>query len=156
MPLIARIVNVYTLCAQILNRFAPIADLAIRIWLFKSFFFSGWLKTKNWNSTLSLFANEYQVPLLSPEIAAYLGTAAELTLPIFVLLGLMGRLSAFALFVFNIVILLSYPFLWTDDGLNGLHQHITWGLLMLTIIVYGPGKLSMDYLLQKKCPGYVY
>jgi putative oxidoreductase len=139
-----------------LNGLAPIADLAIRIWLFKSFFFSGWLKLKNWQSTLFLFNNEYQVPLFSPEIAAYLGTAAELSLPIFVLLGLFGRLSAFALFIFNIVILFSYPFLWTDDGLNGLHQHITWGLLMLPIIVYGPGKLSLDYLLQKKCPGYVY
>jgi putative oxidoreductase len=141
---------------KVLNSLAPIADLAIRIWLFKSFFFSGWLKTKNWQSTLFLFNNEYQVPLFPPEVAAYLGTAAELSLPIFVLLGLFGRLSTLALFIFNIVILISYPFLWTDDGLNGLHQHITWGLLMLPIIVYGPGKLSLDYLLQKKCPGYVY
>lgn len=156
MSLISRIVNLYTTITKILNGLAPIADLAIRIWLFKSFFFSGLLKIKNWQSTLFLFNNEYQVPLFSPEIAAYLGTAAELSLPIFVLLGLFGRLSAFALFIFNIVILFSYPFLWTDDGLNGLHQHITWGLLMLPIIVYGPGKLSLDYLLQKKCPGYVY
>jgi putative oxidoreductase len=156
MSLLTRVIGIYAFCTKQLKRLAPIADLAIRIWLFKAFFFSGWLKTKNWQSTLSLFQNEYQVPLFPPEVAAYLGTSLELTLPTFIVLGLFGRLSALGLFVFNIIILFSYPFLWTDDGINGLHQHITWGLLILTIMVHGPGKISIDYLLNRKCPKYEY
>lgn len=156
MALVTHFVNFYSWCTKLLARLGPLVDLAVRIWLFKAFFFSGWLKTKNWQSTLTLFEQEYQVPLISPHIAAYLGTAAEITLPIFLLLGLFGRLSALALFIFNCVILASYPFLWTEDGVHGLSQHLVWGLLMLVIMAHGPGKLSIDYLLNKKCPKYEY
>jgi len=156
MALITSFVKCYTWATKLLMCLGPLVDLFIRLWLFKAFFFSGWLKTKNWQSTLTLFEQEYQVPLISPNLAAYFGTAAELTLPVFLVLGLFGRLSALALFIFNSIIFISYPFLWTDDGIHGLHQHITWGLLMLVIMAHGPGKLSIDYLLNKKCPKYEY
>jgi putative oxidoreductase len=103
-------------------------------------------KIANWQSTLFLFQYEYQVPLLPYEIAAYLGTAAELVLPVFLALGLAGRLSALALFAFNIVAVISYP------GLNaaGQMQHLMWGLMLLMPMVHGPGKFSVDYLLRQR------
>jgi putative oxidoreductase len=141
---------------RFLNRFAPLADLLIRAWIFKVFFFAGLLKLKTWQSTLFLFENEYDVPLLPAEVAAYIGTAAEIILPALLLIGLFGRLAATALFVFNITVVISYPYLWTPDGLNGLYQHITWGIMILVTMVYGPGKYSLDYVINRRYPQYEY
>lgn len=136
--------------------FAPLADLLIRAWLFKVFFYSGLTKIQNFDSTLALFKNEYHVPYLPSDIAAYLGTGAELIFPALMLAGLFGRLSAFGLFVFNIVAVISYPFLMTQEGAAGLMQHIYWGLLILVIVVHGPGKISLDHLMFRKCDNYKY
>jgi putative oxidoreductase len=103
-------------------------------------------KIQNWSSTVSLFENEYAVPILPPEIAAYVGTATELTLPVFLVLGLITRPAAIALFVFNIVAALTYP----DISALGIKDHQVWGLLMLVTIVHGPGKLSLDYWIRRK------
>src|SRR5262249_57023588 len=67
---------------------SPVFDLAIRLCVAKGVFMSGLTKIQSWDSTLSLFENEYAVPLLSPELAAYLGTAAELCLPPLLVLGI--------------------------------------------------------------------
>jgi len=48
-------------------------------------------KLANWDTTLSLFADEYQLPLIPPAIAAYVATAVELTAPVLLLLGLLTR-----------------------------------------------------------------
>ena len=125
---------------------APVLDLAIRIWVGMVFFQSGLTKILSWETTLSLFENEYAVPLLPPQLAAYLGTAAELGLPIFLVLGLGGRLSAAALFVFNIVAVISYP----DLGAVGLKDHQYWGLLLLIPLLHGPGKISVDHFLRRR------
>ena len=125
---------------------APMLDLAIRIWVGMVFFQSGLTKIQSWDTTLSLFENEYAVPLLPPQLAAYMGTAAELALPIFLVLGLGGRLSAAALFVFNIVAVLSYP----DLGEVGLKDHQYWGLLLLIPLLHGPGRISIDHFIRRR------
>jgi putative oxidoreductase len=128
------------------NYLAPILDLAIRIWVGMVFFQSGLTKIQSWNTTLFLFENEYAVPLLPPQMAAYLGTAAELALPVFLVLGLGGRVAAAALFVFNIVAVLSYPGL----GEVGLRDHQYWGLLLLIPLLHGPGKISVDHFIRRR------
>jgi putative oxidoreductase len=125
---------------------APLLDLAIRIWVGMVFFKSGLTKIQSWDTTLALFENEYHVPVLPPELAAYLGTAAELVLPVFLILGLGGRLFAAALFVFNIVAVVSYP----DLGEVGLKDHQYWGFLLLVTLLHGPGKLSVDHLIRRR------
>lgn len=145
------------LVTDTLNWGSSLFALGIRFWLAESFIWSGYLKTKSWQSTLYLFANEYQVPLISPVIAAYLGTAAELILPILLLLGLGSRLAAIALFIFNIVMIISYPMLLSSEGACMLKDNILWAVLIAILIFYGPGKISLDYLLKKKvCPNYQY
>ena len=125
---------------------APVLDLAIRIWVGMVFFQSGLTKIQSWDTTLSLFENEYSVPVLPPNVAAYLGTANELILPLFLVLGLGGRLSAAALFVFNIIAVISYP----DLGEVGLKDHQYWGLLLLVPLLHGPGKISVDHFLRRR------
>jgi putative oxidoreductase len=141
----------------------PVADLLARYWVAAAFFGSGLTKTvtgsfmlfgQTFNyplsvfptdSTFTLFEYEYQVPLLPPMLAAYLGTAAELLLPVFLLLGLGTRYAALALFAFNIVAVVSYPELMGA----GLKDHQVWGLLLLITLCHGPGKLSLDHLLGR-------
>lgn len=127
-----------------LDHLAPAADLAVRLWVAPVFFRAGLVKIQSWETTLLLFENEYQVPLLSPEAAAYLGTGAELILPVLLALGLAGRFAAAALFVFNVVAVISYPAL---QG-AGLEQHYVWGILLFVTVARGPGALSLDRLLH--------
>ena len=142
----------YLLFSKILDLLAPVFDLWVRLWVAWVFFKSGLSKIQSWDSTIMLFEYEYQVPLLSPKLAAYLGTGAELILPIVVAIGFASRLSALALFIFNAIAVVSYStFLFSTEGAAGLQQHILWGMLMLITVFHGPGKLSVDHWLCRKC-----
>jgi putative oxidoreductase len=131
----------------LLNEYArPMLDLGVRIFVGMMFFKAGLTKISNWNATLYLFDNEYHVPLLSPIVAAYMGTAAELVLPVLLIIGLGARFAAAALFIFNVVAVVSYP----DLGVVGLKDHQYWGLLLLVTLTHGPGKLALDHWIAKK------
>lgn len=125
---------------------SSVVNLGLRLYLAEVFFTSGMTKIQSWDTTLMLFEYEYAVPFLSPAMAAYIGTGAELILPVLLLLGLGGRFAAIALFIFNIVAVISYPTL--NDA--GKVWHYLWGLAFVLPILYGPGKLSIDHILRKK------
>ena len=125
----------------------PYVDIIIRVYIAQIFFKAGLTKIATWSTTVMLFANIYHVPLLPPEAAAVIGTIAELVLPVLLVLGFGTRIMIFIFFVYNAVAAISYPFLWTPDGANGLQQHITWGLMLATLMVNGPGMFSLDYWL---------
>ncbi|MFT4836758.1 MAG: putative oxidoreductase [Psychromonas sp.] len=125
--------------------FTPILLLFTRLWVASIYLKSGYLKITSWDSTLYLFEEEYQVPFLPWELAAYLGTAAELLLPIFLILGLLTRPMAAILFVFNIMAVVSYPVLWE----GGFYDHQLWGLMILINVVWGAGVISVDRPLKK-------
>ena len=72
----------------------PAAQLAARWYVASVFFASGRTKLRDWDTTLALFTDEYHVPLLSPTVAAWLGTGGELVLPVLLLIGLFGRFAA--------------------------------------------------------------
>lgn len=125
---------------------APVLDLGIRGYVASVFFQSGLTKIASWDATLALFEEIYAVPVLPPALAAWLGTAAELLLPILLVLGLGGRFAALALFVFNIVAVVSYP----DLSEAGLKDHQFWGVLLLVTLFHGPGRLSLDHLIRNR------
>jgi len=125
---------------------APVLDLAVRLWVARVFFLSGLTKIQSWDSTLSLFENEYSVPLLPPEVAAYMGTFTELFFPILLVVGLGTRFAAGVLFVFNIIAVVSYP----DLGEVGLKDHQYWGLLLLFPLLHGPGKIAIDHFIRRR------
>ena len=87
--------------------------------------------------------------MLPPYIAAVLGTGAEILFPILVILGLGSRLMILCLFLVNAAAVLSYPVLWTSDGLEGLLQHVNWGLILFLLMCYGSGCWSLDHFLLK-------
>lgn len=144
---VTALAGLYRTAADALERFAgPLLDLVLRLWVANVFFKSGMTKIASWSTTLSLFETEYHVPILPPELAAYLGTATELIFPVLLVLGLGTRFSAFVLFVFNIIAVMSYP----DLGEVGLKDHQYWGLLLLVTLIHGPGKLSIDYFIRRR------
>ena len=128
-----------------LDTLAPLADLGVRLFVAGVFFQSGLTKLASWDSTVSLFENEYAVPLLSPDMAAFAATGVELVFPLLLALGLGSRFAAAVLSIFNVVAVLSYP----DLGVVGLRDHQTWGLLLLVTLLHGPGALSLDRLLGR-------
>jgi putative oxidoreductase len=123
---------------------AHVLDLAIRVYVAQVFFRSGLLKIGNWEGTLYLFENEYRVPLLPPEAAAWVGTFAELFFPVFLALGLAARFAATALFVFNIVAVVSFWHVLSENQ-AALNSHWYWGVLLAVTLLHGPGKLSLDH-----------
>ncbi len=141
LPLAQRATRLYGGLARAIDRLQPLFAFAIRFYVARVFFLAGLTKIADWSITLALFENEYQVPLLSPELAAALGTFAELTLPVLLVAGLASRFTAAALFAVNIVAVISYP----EISDAGVKDHILLGTLLAVTFLYGPGKLSLDH-----------
>jgi putative oxidoreductase len=110
------------------------------------FFRSGQTKVSGWevtDSTFFLFAEEYRVPLLPPEVAAYMAAFAEHFFPVLLVIGLASRFSAASLLAMTLVIqIFVYPNLWPD--------HTLWAAAMVFVIARGPGTLSLDHLIARK------
>ena len=134
----------------------PLAQLAARLYVAQAFFLSGLTKLRDWNITLALFQDEYQVPLLPPAVAAVAGTAGELVLPVLLALGLAGRFAAAGLSVVNVVAVVSL----TEIAAPALQQHVFWGSLLLGLLLWGPGRWSLDRFvlpwLQRPTPSPAY
>lgn len=132
---------------KIANRLLPVMEwfsflpvLGMRLWIANVFWKSGNAKLGDWEGTISLFADEYKVPVIPPEIAAYMGTATELTAPILIALGLGARFGAGALLVMTAVIEFTYM---------SFPIHQVWALILLLIILQGPGKASIDHFIRR-------
>lgn len=108
---------------------------------------SGLLKLEGWadGTTLALFREEYRLPLLSPELASWLATAAELSLPLLLFAGLLTRPAALALLGMTLVIQLCvYP--------NAFDTHGVWAVALLYLAKFGPGTLAVDRLIRRTPP----
>jgi putative oxidoreductase len=100
-------------------------------------------KLANWDTTISLFTDDYKVPLLSPEVAAYMATTIELTTPVLLLLGLFTRPAALVLLGMTSVIeIFVYPQAWPT--------HIQWAAMLLVLLSRGAGTWSIDHLLWRR------
>lgn len=127
--------------------------LGLRLWVSWEFLKSGWIKINSWQNTVFLFQNEYHVPVLPPYAAAVAGTAGELVFPALLIVGLMGRLSALGLFAVNAMAVVSYAHVLLTEGFEAaVGQHYLWGLALLVLTVFGPGKVSLDHLLGATSP----
>ena len=116
--------------------------LVARAATFSVFIHSGLQKLSDWNATLMLFRDEYKVPVLPPEVAAYMAASMELGLSTLILLGLLTRLSALGLLGMVAVIqIFVYPMAWPD--------HIQWLGFMIFIVCRGPGAFSLDALISR-------
>lgn len=119
-----------------------VIQLMARFSLAVIFWRSGQAKIANWGLTLQLFANEYKVPILPPEIAAPMAAAVELSTPILLVLGLFTRVATLPMIGMTLVIqIFVYPMSWAD--------HLVWMTLLLLLLSRGPGVVSLDHLAKK-------
>lgn len=119
--------------------------LLMRIGIAVPFFLSGRTKVEGLltlkESTFYLFAEEYRVPLLPPDLAAHAATYAEHVLPVLIVLGLLTRPAALGLLVMTAVIqLFVVP--------GGWPTHLLWLAPLAYLIARGPGGWSLDRLLR--------
>jgi len=122
----------------------PYSVLAIPLrlgvaWIFWS---SAQVKLINWQRTIELFAEEYRVPLLPPEIATAMALSIEIACPILLVLGLFTRLAVLVLLGMTAVIqIFVYPEAWPT--------HLQWAAMMLVLLCRGAGAFSLDRLLWR-------
>ena len=118
--------------------------LAARFSIAGVFWLSGRTKVKGWltvnDSAVALFADEYRLPLLPPELGAHLAAYAEHLFPVLLVLGLFTRASALALLGMTAVIqIFVYPDAWPT--------HLVWATALLLLVGRGGGRVSLDALL---------
>jgi putative oxidoreductase len=145
-PLLLSISHFYRTVSAKISLLEPIALLAARFYVAWAFFASGLTKLRDWESTLMLFEYEYQVPVLSFELAAYLGTGAEIIFPLLLIAGLASRLSALGLFFVNIIAVISLE----EIAAAAYAEHVLWGVLLALVVIFNGGRLALDRLVEKK------
>ncbi len=120
--------------------------LLARLVIGLTFFLSGLTKVEGFHVTdaaISLFAEEYQLPVLAPWLAAYMAATLELTMPLLLFAGLATRFAALALLGMTLVIeIFVYPEFYVMHGL--------WAVALLMLIKYGAGEISLDHLLRAR------
>ncbi len=105
---------------------------------------SGLLKLEGWKegNTLALFKDEYKLPIIPPELAMYLATAAELALPPLLIAGLFTRYAALALLAMTLVIqIFVYP--------NAFDTHGVWAVCFLYLMKHSAGAVALDRFIER-------
>ena len=145
------LVNLHAGLGRTLDLLRPIFLAGTRLWVSWQFLKAGWLKLTNWDVTLELFVSEYQVPLLSPALAAAAGTLGELLFPVLLIAGLFTRIGAPGLFAVNAMAVVSYWHVIGGEGFEAaLAQHVLWGFMLAVVVVMGAGGISLDAWLEKR------
>ena len=120
--------------------------LVARVALAQVFWSSAQTHLADWNTTLYLFSDEYRVPLLPSDFAAYMAVTMELVTPPLLLIGLATRPVALALLGMTLVIeVFVYPMAWPT--------HIQWAAMLLLLIARGGGAVSLDAVLRRRFLG---
>lgn len=147
--------NLYSLVidrpAAAFDRLRDVFVLGLRLYVGWQFFNSGLLKLSSWSNTLYLFRHEYHVPVLSPYPAAVLGTFGEIAFPVLLWIGLTSRLASVGMQAVNVMAVISYAdvIFNPEFGTSAAVDHFFWGLMLLVVMIYGPGRLSLDELLGR-------
>lgn len=140
MSLTTRVLDLYARLERV-----PMSLLLLlaRVGVGMVFFKAGLLKYSSWEFTVLLFRDEYQVPLLAPELAARMAMVQELVLPVLLFIGLGTRLATLPLLGMLLVIqVFVYPNAWAD--------HLYWAGTLALILTRGPGVFSLDHLIARR------
>ena len=117
----------------------PIANLVARIYIGLIFFRAGQAKLIDFEETIEFFDDDWALPFLPAEPAAYLATAGELVLPVLLILGLFTRVGALGLLIMAAVIqFFVFP----------LKEHYFWMIILSMLLAQGGSKLSLDFLFK--------
>jgi putative oxidoreductase len=122
--------------------------LPLRLAIAVIFWNSAMTKLANWDAALALFSEEYKVPVLPPEVAAYMAVSIELATPVLMVLGLFTRPAALVLLGMTLVIeVFVYPQAWPT--------HLQWAAMLMVLLCRGAGAISLDALASARLHGLV-
>ena len=120
--------------------------LAVPFWRSGILKWDGFLQLND--TAVTLFTDEFMLhlpggpyPYPAPEVMAFLSGCGEITFPILLILGLGTRFAATGLLFMTIIVELTVP--------DGWPIHVTWAAMALAIMAWGPGRLSLDYLIRR-------
>ncbi|HYY61157.1 MAG TPA: DoxX family protein [Burkholderiales bacterium] len=117
--------------------------LPLRFGLAWIFWSSAQVKLLNWDRAVQQFADEFQVPLLPPDIAASMTLAIEIACPILLVLGLFTRFAVLVLLGMTAVIeIFVFPEAWPT--------HLQWTAMILVLLCRGAGVVSLDHFLWRR------
>lgn len=120
-----------------------ILALPLRFGVAWIFWNAGQVKLINWQRTIELFRDEYQVPILPPELAANMALSIELTVPVLLIFGLFTRVAVLVLLGMTAVIqIFVYPDAWPT--------HLQWTAMNLVLLCRGAGAVSADHFLWQR------
>jgi putative oxidoreductase len=127
---------------QLVLRFA----LAVPFWRSGILKWDGFLRLSD--TAVTLFTDEFMLhlpggpyPFPAPAVMAFLSGCGEITFPILLVLGFATRFAALGLLFMTLVVELTVP--------DGWPIHITWAAMALAIMAWGPGRVSLDYLIRR-------
>ena len=126
---------------KFLDKIRPVVNFIVRLYLANIFLFLGLEKIQNWDATLFLFQNEYQIPLVHHSIATVLAIIIQIVCPIMLVLGYGARFAALVLFITTLLSSLFYQ------------QYVEYYYLMLILALlmcYGPDKFSLGHYMSNK------
>ncbi len=118
----------------------PYAELIIRLWIAKLFFFFGIQQIMHWTATLQIVNDENPFPQLAPVISAYLSTGANLVCAILLALGAMTRYASLPLLILAVI---------TQFRFEPFDTQLFWIALFCWYVVHGAGPISLDHLLRR-------
>ena len=127
-----------------------LVQLVLRLALAVPFWKSGILKWHGFlqlnDTAIDLFTEEFKLhlpggpyPFPHPAVFAFLSGCGEVTFPVLLVLGFGTRFAAVGLILMTCIIELTVP--------DGWPIHLTWVAMALGIAAWGPGLISIDYLL---------
>ena len=115
----------------------PVLQAMFRLAIASVFLKAGLNKIASWPLTVQLFADEYKVPVLSPDFAATMSTTFEIGCSILLVLGLGTRLAVLPLLgMIAVIQIFVYP--------HAYAEHLTWASILLFLLTRGAGPWSVD------------
>lgn len=131
-----------------LEKLRDLPLLLIRLVLAYGFWGPGTKKLENFDNIISWF-DSLGIPF--PTINAALATATEIAGVILLALGLFTRIISFPLIVVMLVAIFTvHVGNGFDAGNNGWEIPLYYILMLLTLIIFGGGKFSVDNIISKK------
>ncbi|MBV8472389.1 MAG: DoxX family protein [Hyphomicrobiales bacterium] len=127
-------------------------QLVLRVALAVPFWRSGILKWDGFlqlsDTAVTLFTDEFMLhlpggpyPFPAPTTMAFLSGCGEIVFPILLVLGFATRFAALGLLLMTAIVELTVP--------EGWPIHITWAAMALGVMAWGPGRISIDYLIRR-------
>jgi putative oxidoreductase len=123
----------------------PLIQVLFRLAIACVFLKAGLNKIASWELTVQLFADEYQVPVLPPDVAATMAASFEMGCSVLLVLGLATRLATLPLLgMIAVIQTFVYP--------NAYAEHLTWGSILIFLLTRGPGPWSVDRVIGLEPP----